>query len=288
FLAQGTLRPDLIESGNPDVSTTAHKIKTHHNDVEMIRRARDKGMVVETNWDWHKDEVRQVARKLGIDEIIASRQPFPGPGLAIRTICYDGKGEVEQSTLDEFRKVISVLGNEYSGTVLPIKSVGVQGDFRSYRSLSLIWGMGMELDWGRVYKTGTELPNKVHSINRVAYVLNRERITFPLKCHELYINKHNLDLLREVDYLVTEALAHPPMSQVLAVLVPVGIENKLSIAIRTFVTNDFMTGRPAIIGKDINKDILSELVSKIDSFFSEIDLILYDVTSKPPATVEWQ
>lgn len=77
FLAQGTLRPDLIESGNPDVSGYAHKIKTHHNDVDMVRRARERGLIIETNWDWHKDEVRRVARMLGLDEEIASRQPFP-------------------------------------------------------------------------------------------------------------------------------------------------------------------------------------------------------------------
>lgn len=79
FLAQGTLRPDLIESGNPDVSGYANKIKTHHNDVDIIRKFREKGKIIETNWDWHKDEVRQVARMLGLDEEIASRQPFPGP-----------------------------------------------------------------------------------------------------------------------------------------------------------------------------------------------------------------
>ena len=94
YWAQGTLRPDLIESGNPDVSGYAHKIKTHHNDVDIVRRAREKGLVVETNWDWHKDEVRQVARSLGIDESIASRQPFPGPGLAVRMICNDGSHQV--------------------------------------------------------------------------------------------------------------------------------------------------------------------------------------------------
>ena len=91
FLAQGTLRADLIESGNPDVSGYANKIKTHHNDVDIIRQARAKGMVVETNWDWHKDEVRQVARMLGIDEEIASRQPFPGPGLGVRVMCNTGE-----------------------------------------------------------------------------------------------------------------------------------------------------------------------------------------------------
>ena len=74
FLAQGTLRPDLIESGNPDVSGYANKIKTHHNDVDMVRRARERGLIIETNWDWHKDEVRRVARMLGLDEEIASRR----------------------------------------------------------------------------------------------------------------------------------------------------------------------------------------------------------------------
>ena len=95
FIAQGTLRPDLIESGNPDISGFAHKIKTHHNDVAIVREARKKGLIVETNSDWHKDEVRKVARKLGLEESIASRQPFPGPGLAIRLLCHDKKEEVK-------------------------------------------------------------------------------------------------------------------------------------------------------------------------------------------------
>ena len=75
FIAQGTLRPDLIESGNPEISGFAHKIKTHHNDVAIVREARKKGLIVETNSDWHKDEVRKVARMLGLEESIASRQP---------------------------------------------------------------------------------------------------------------------------------------------------------------------------------------------------------------------
>jgi GMP synthase (glutamine-hydrolysing) len=69
---------------------------------------------------------------------------------------------------------------------------------------------------------------------------------------------------------------------------PVGINRRYSVAIRTIITSDFMTGRPASIGKDISKDVISELVADIESGFPEIDLILYDITSKPPATVEWQ
>ncbi len=292
FLAQGTLRPDLIESGNPDVSGVAHKIKTHHNDVEMIRRARAAGMVVETNWDWHKDEVRQVARRLGIEESIASRQPFPGPGLAIRMICHDGNQEIDKDTLDKYNDFFPKINAGYSGAVLPIRSVGVQGDNRSYRQLALIWGEGVKLDWEKVYYIGTKLPNQVRGINRVAYILNKKEILQPIKARRMYINRDNLALLRELDYIVSQRLSVPPISQIPTVLVPISVEdspNKLSLAIRTFVTNDYMTGRPAFIGQDISTDVIVSLVDEIErKFSSEIDLILYDVTSKPPATVEWE
>ncbi len=118
FLAQGTLRPDLIESGNPDVSGYAHKIKTHHNDVGIIRKLRDAGRVIETNWDWHKDEVRQVARMLGLDEEIAARQPFPGPGLGVRMICCEG-AEPKQS--EERIKDIKEFVRERSAGTLRVE-----------------------------------------------------------------------------------------------------------------------------------------------------------------------
>lgn len=288
FWAQGTLRPDLIESGNPDVSSYAHKIKTHHNDVDIVRRAREKGLVVETNWDWHKDEVRQVARALGIDESIASRQPFPGPGLAIRMICFDGQNSITEAEYEGFQNLLARFAGDYQGQLLPIKSVGVQGDCRSYRYLSVIGGKGLEMDWDQVYEIGKNLPNQVNFINRVAYCLNKPKLSGEIKAYPMYINKENVELLRELDAIVVNKLNIPPISQVFAVLLPVGITGKYSVGIRTFVTNDFMTGRPAFIGQDIPKELIAEVVQEIESRFPEIDLILYDVTSKPPATVEWQ
>lgn len=288
FWAQGTLRPDLIESGNPDVSGYAHRIKTHHNDVDIVRRAREKGLVVETNWDWHKDEVRQVARALGIDESIASRQPFPGPGLAIRVICNDGSEQISSTQAQRFQEVFQNLTTAYHGRVLPIKSVGVQGDCRSYRYLALVAGKGMELDWNEVYRIGTNLPNQLDFVNRVAYCLNRRELPCELQTHQMYLNQETVDLLRELDHLVVKKLNRNPISQCFAVLLPIGSGKRYSVAIRTIITSDFMTGRPAGIGKDLDKEILYELVGEIERGFPEIDLILYDVTSKPPATVEWQ
>ena len=289
FIAQGTLRPDLIESGNPDISGFAHKIKTHHNDVEIVRQARKKGLIVETNADWHKDEVRRVARKLGLDEAIASRQPFPGPGLAIRLICHDKNDEVE-ITSEEVAKLNEILGQTTEkGFILPIKSVGVQGDARSYRNLCLMAGRKTDFNWKEVTTNAKEITDTINSINRVGYILNKSEINDEIKCFNMRIEDENVELLRELDYIVTTTLDNAKVNQTFAVLIPIGITKKYSVAIRTFVTNDFMTGRTGEIGKEVEKKKIKKVVNEIESKFGDkIEFVIYDVTSKPPATTEWQ
>ena len=289
FIAQGTLRPDLIESGNPDISGYAHKIKTHHNDVAIVREARKKGLIVETNSDWHKDEVRKVARKLGLEESIASRQPFPGPGLAIRLICHD-KSEEAEITSDEVQKINSIIEEtSEKAQILPIKSVGVQGDCRSYRNLGVLYGNGVDFSWSEVTTLAKQITDSINTINRVAYILNKKEIDQKINCFDMKINDECVDLLRELDKIVTSNLETSKVSQTFAVLVPIGITKKYSVAIRTFVTNDFMTGRPGEIGKEVEKSDIQNIVKEIEEKFSDkIEFIMYDVTSKPPATCEWQ
>eukprot|EP01126_Amoeba_proteus_P043363 TRINITY_DN4756_c0_g1_i8.p1 TRINITY_DN4756_c0_g1~~TRINITY_DN4756_c0_g1_i8.p1 ORF type:complete len:400 (-),score=96.12 TRINITY_DN4756_c0_g1_i8:959-2158(-) len=89
YLAQGTLRPDMIESGSLEVSKVADTIKTHHNDTNLVRELRSLGRVVEPLCDYHKDEVRVLGRELGLPEHLVTRHPFPGPGLSVRIICCD-------------------------------------------------------------------------------------------------------------------------------------------------------------------------------------------------------
>lgn len=289
FIAQGTLRPDLIESGNPDISGFAHKIKTHHNDVAAVREARNKGLIIETNSDWHKDEVRKVARKLGLAEEIALRQPFPGPGLAIRLIGHKKSEEITIS-LDDVEKVNSILnGTQEKAYILPLRSVGVQGDARSYRSLCVMSGNKLDLDWNLVTAKAKEITDNVHSINRVAYILNKDKIDGNISCFDMNICDEAVDLLREVDSIVTSNLEKSKANQTFAVLIPVGITKKYSIAIRTFVTNDFMTGRPAAIGLEASKQDIENIVKEIENKFGDkIEFVMYDVTSKPPATCEWE
>ncbi len=289
FIAQGTLRPDLIESGNPDISGFAHKIKTHHNDVAIVREARKKGLIVETNSDWHKDEVRKVARKLGLEESIASRQPFPGPGLAIRLLCHDKKEEVEIEAEDvqKLNEILKTSGER--GYIVPIKSVGVQGDARSYRNLCLMEGNNIDFDWKPVTAKAKEITDSINTINRVGYILNKKEILETINCYDMRICDESVDLLRELDKIVTTGLEEAKVNQTFAVLLPIGITKKYSVAIRTFVTNDFMTGRPGEIGKEVSKEMIKNVVDEINNKFGDkIEFVIYDVTSKPPATCEWQ
>ena len=289
FIAQGTLRPDLIESGNPDISGFAHKIKTHHNDVAAVRKAREKGLIIETNSDWHKDEVRKVAKMLGLDDEIAYRQPFPGPGLAIRLIGYNKESGlyIDSSDVSKVNQIMESTDSYCE--ILPLRSVGVQGDSRSYRHLAVMSGEGLNINWNSVAKKAKEITDNVQTVNRVAYILNHDDVQKDITCFDMKINDYNVELLREIDNIVTSNLKNSKASQTFAVLIPIGKTKKYSVAIRTFVTNDFMTGRPAIIGSEVDIASLKRIVEEIEERFpDEIEYVLYDVTSKPPATCEWE
>lgn len=295
FLGQGTLRPDLIESGNPDVSGYAKKIKTHHNDVGIIRALRDKGHVIETNWDWHKDEVRQVARMLGLDEAIASRQPFPGPGLGVRILCTDADKTADPEKEALLQGYMKTLPGTYTATVAPVQSVGVQGDHRSYRSLAILAGHGLNTNWDELFELAKSIPNNLNFINRTAYLLNRDEVGGELKSVRSRVCHEEADLLREADSIVTDEILRPMtpggkcrIAQCFAVLLPVSDKGKFSIAVRAVVTNDFMTAQSAVPGVDFPADALSHIVRRIEAALPDVDMILYDVTGKPPATVEWE
>lgn len=294
LIAQGTLRPDLIESGNPDVSVSAHTIKTHHNDVPVIQEQRKKGLIIEPNRDWHKDEVRQIGRLLGLPEALVIRQPFPGPGLAIRLLCAERPYITEQ--FDEIQEQIQLHAKKANldARLLPVKSVGVQGDARSYSYLAALFGDYENLDWPTLQKLAQDIPNQVHAINRVVLVLNKKSL--PQKITDVtktYLVPETIDSLRKLDHTVAQAFQKEgyfaPISQLLSVLVPVDSENKgrHSLAIRGVVTSDYMTARPVYWGKEVPFPFLKSLAGQLASA-ENLDLVMVDITGKPPATVEWE
>ena len=289
-LAQGTLRPDLIESASETVSQNAAVIKTHHNDTSEVRKLRQQGKVVEPLRDYHKDEVRALGTKLGISDSLVWRQPFPGPGLAIRIICADKPYITDD--FDEINKSLQEFSTkDLSVTLLPVQTVGVQGDGRSYSYLA---GISGKADWKKLFALAKEIPKKIRQINRVVYVFG-PKITQPVtQITPTYLQPDVITQLQSADALVTEFLIKnnliKKLSQVPVISLPVnfGIEGNRSIAIRPFITNDFMTGQPAVPGVDISKDLLDKLIKDILEKVPGISRVLYDLTSKPPATTEWE
>jgi len=181
FLAQGTLYPDVIESVS--FKGPSAVIKSHHNVGGLPERM--KMQLVEPLRELFKDEVRALGRELGLPEAIVSRQPFPGPGLAIRVL-----GAVSEERLTVIRKADSIVREEIANSdpavrdrlwqafavLLPVKSVGVMGDERTYESACVLRAVesldGMTADWARlpwdlVAKISSRITNEVRGINRV-------------------------------------------------------------------------------------------------------------------------
>jgi GMP synthase (glutamine-hydrolysing) len=182
FLAQGTLYPDVIESTSHDTHN-ATKIKTHHNVGGLPENLRFE--LVEPLRYLFKDEVRNVGLALGLPEDMVFRQPFPGPGLAIRII-----GEVTRERLETLRAADWVVIDEIKRSGLyrkvwqsfailtPISSVGVMGDYRTYGNVVAIRIVesedGMTADWAKVpYDVlglmSRRIVNEVPGVNRVVY-----------------------------------------------------------------------------------------------------------------------
>jgi len=293
ILAQGTLRPDLIESASKIASQKADKIKTHHNDTKKVRKLRDQGLILEPLKDLHKDEVRKLGIQLGLPENIIYRQPFPGPGLAIRILCVDKLYITEN--YDKINKDLNQFRTENINlTLLPIRTVGIQGDTRSY---SYAVGIsGSIKSWDILFELAHQIPKTIHKINRVVYIFG-DKIDHNIKeITPTKLNYESIGQLKHADYIVNKVLKkyklNKKISQVPVISIPISfIQNDTknrSIVIRTMITNDFMTGRAAIPNKDIPIEAIKEIGKEILNKVIGITRICYDLTSKPPGTTEWE
>jgi GMP synthase (glutamine-hydrolysing) len=182
FLAQGTLYPDVIESGH-SLAGQAANIKLHHNVGGLPAELGFE--LIEPLRDLFKDEVRQVGELLGLPEQIVWRHPFPGPGLAVRCI-----GEITRQRLDILRQADNILLEEITANslyrkasqtfavLLPVQSVGVMGDGRTYENVVAVRSVDtadfMTADWSRIpydvlANISNRIINEVRGVNRVVY-----------------------------------------------------------------------------------------------------------------------
>ena len=267
ILGQGTIYPDTIESGGTDKAAV---IKTHHNRVAGIRKLMECGRIVEPLKSLYKDEVREVGRQLDLPEELLERHPFPGPGLAIRCLCSEVEAPVEAGA---------------DGWILPVRSVGVLGDARSYASVLAIEPSG-GMDQAR--EQATELVNRLRGVNRVVAGMALRAPVGGMRVRVCALTPGRLGLLRRADALVRR-LCHDSgydreVWQFPVILIPLGTDQaRESVVLRPVHSVDGMTAQSAAMDAALGERICAELMA-----LPEVAAVFYDLTHKPPGTIEWE
>ncbi len=262
ILGQGTIYPDTIESGG---TAKAALIKTHHNRVAGIQKLIECGRIVEPLKSLYKDEVREVGRELALPEELLDRHPFPGPGLAIRCLCSEFDAPVTRTP---------------EGWILPVHSVGVQGDARSYAPVLSI----DTVDHARA----TELINRLAQVNRVVAIVSAKAAVAEMQVRACSLTADRIACLRRADAQVRrlsqESGYDHRVWQFPVILIPLGTAGAPeSVVLRPVESVDGMTAQSALMDKDLMSRISGAVLE-----MPEVAGVFYDLTHKPPGTIEWE
>ena len=239
ILGQGTIYPDTIESGG---TAKAALIKTHHNRVAGIQKLMETGRIVEPLKSFYKDEVRAVGREIGLAGELLDRHPFPGPGLAIRCLC------------SEFDAPLRATAE---GFIVPVHSVGVQGDSRTYAPVLAIDA----LDHARA----TELINAISGVNRVIAPVETRVPVGTMQVRACSLTAERLERLRKADGIVRR-LTHETgydheVWQFPVILIPLGsAESPDSVVLRPVDSVDGMTAQSVLMKAELRERISTELL----------------------------
>jgi GMP synthase (glutamine-hydrolysing) len=262
ILGQGTIYPDTIESGG---TAKAALIKTHHNRVAGIQKLMESGRIVEPLKSFYKDEVRAVGREIELAGELLDRHPFPGPGLAIRCLCSEADAPLRETA---------------DGFIVPVHSVGVQGDSRTYAPVLAIDA----LDHARA----TELINAISGVNRVIAPVETRVPVGSMKVRACSLTAERLERLRRADGIVRR-LSHESgydhqVWQFPVILIPLGsAESPDSVVLRPVDSVDGMTAQSVLMKAELRERISTELLR-----VPGIAGVFYDLTHKPPGTIEWE
>lgn len=278
LLGQGTIYPDTIESGGSH--GRAALIKTHHNRCAEINDLLDKGLIIEPLAELYKDEVREVGRELGLDAELTNRWPFPGPGLAIRCLCCAPGDEAHAETIE-----LADGFEDFEAVRLPLRSVGVQGDGRTYRQVVAVRG---PVEYDRLQRLSNDLCNVGSAYNRVVLALDGGGEPLASgRVQPAALSRDRVELLREADYRARMIMKEEGLTDAVwqfpVVLLPVSFGAGETVVLRPVNSVDGMTANYARLPQDVLHRIASEIYNQ-----PGVSLVCLDVTDKPPATIEWE
>ncbi len=280
LLGQGTIYPDTIESGG--ANGRAAVIKTHHNRCAEIAELLEEGRILEPLAEFYKDEVRHIGERLGLAPKLTNRWPFPGPGLAIRCLCSKSQANAEPLG-SELRSIAKEFG--FDAAVLPVQTVGVQGDIRTYRKVLALQG---PVNYETLQDISTGICNIQTDVNRVVVLVSGKVDNLLCgKVRPAEITPQRLELLREADYIVRSSLEKNNLVdsvwQFPVVLIPITFGEGETIILRPVDSSDGMTANFSRLPPVHLKEI-ADRIAQIPG----VDAVFLDITSKPPATIEWE
>lgn len=293
-LLQGTNAADRIESGVSTGDNHTETIKTHHN---LVPEAREIDPIEPLN-DLFKDEIRALGTELGLPEDIVWRQPFPGPGLAIR-ILHAQRDEPHPHPPDTQKEIQNHLVRKGKGrtlaqleaSLLPIRSVGVGGDERSHLSAVALQGPA---DWTVLAQLASDIPAHFRgTINRVVYALGKAPIS-KLSVTKTSATAHVRKQLRQADAIVFQEMRAFDLIRLITqfpvVLAPLsfGKPDCRSIILRPVTTSTFMTVQAMLPGRDLPEVFVYKCAKRIIDEVPGISQVFLDLTNKPPGTTEWE
>lgn len=274
MLGQGTIYPDTIETKG---TKHADHIKTHHNRVPAIQKMMEAGQVIEPLRELYKDEVRKLGEEIGLPHELVWRHPFPGPGLGVRILCAEKESRIPEARLDI----------PFAQAVLPVQSVGVQGDGRTYRhALALFSDKPLSKIETEVRTLATKIPNSHRDFNRVLLCTSQDKpVDFIFSPG--YLTRERADLLRNADAAVDRVMRQNALYEKIwqfpVVLLPIGIHpDGQSIVLRPISSSDAMTANAYYLPDDVIKKMTAEILT------CGIEVVFLDLTNKPPATIEWE
>lgn len=282
LLGQGTIYPDTIETGG---TRRADTIKTHHNRVPIIEKMIEEGKVLEPLADLYKVEVRELGASMGISDELLWRHPFPGPGLGVRLLC--NTGVADRDGFEEAEPLLKEVSGRFGleAALLPIRSVGVKADLRAYEHPVLVSGSA---PWDTLVQAASAITKEIPGINRCIWNLSPEAptSTTPLATT---VTRERLDLLREADHIVMEALRrhglYDEIWQCPTVLVPLQMGDREGelVVVRPVLSERAMTARPYPLPEPVLGDLRAEILA-----LPGVSGLALDITSKPPGTIEWE